>query len=223
LAGRVDDSNRHDAGAYNQELADEGYTLEVTAADGYSVSFESGRVSRDDAVLVAYRVNDAWLGEKHFPLRLVGEGLQKSEMVGQIARISLSLPDEGVEAPAPEAPMGDTALVITGAVAQEQALSLQALQDLEVVEISVEHPKKGLQSYKGVRLNDLLDQAGLDPGAARVVMLASDGYETHTSLEEVRACADCLVAFTDPEGLSMVMPGMESGLWVKDVVKIEIQ
>ena len=53
--------------------------------------------------------------------------------------------------------------------------------------------------------------------------LAGEGYQTHTGVADVRACTDCLVAFTDSEGLYMVMPGMEGGLWVKDVKKIEIQ
>jgi hypothetical protein len=219
----VDDGNRHDADAYNQALSDAGYALEVIAADGYAVPFDIGRISRDDAVLLADRVNDAWLEEKHFPLRLVGVGLQKNEMVGQVATIALSVPTEEVEAPAPEGAAGEAALVITGAVQQEQTLSLQALQGMEVVEISVEHPKKGLQGYKGVRLNALLDLAGVDPAAARVVMFASDGYETHTSVEQVRACADCLVAFTATGTLDLVMPGLDSGLWVKDVIKIELQ
>jgi DMSO/TMAO reductase YedYZ molybdopterin-dependent catalytic subunit len=218
LAGRVDDGNHHDAGAYKQELAEQGYTLEVIAADGYSVPFESARISRDDNVLVAYRVNDEWLSEKHFPMRLVGVGLEKNEMVGQIARISLAVPAE-----TPKAPTGETALAITGAVEQEQALSLEALQGLDVVEISVEHPKQGLQTFRGVRLNELLDLAGIKAEATQLFMLAGDGYQTHTSLADVRACTDCLVAFTDSEGLYTVMPGMEGGLWVKDVKKIELQ
>jgi len=176
------------------------------------------QISRDANILVAYRVNDEWLPEKHFPLRLVGVGLQKNEMVGQVARISLAVPAEASEAPA-----GDAALVITGAVEQEQELSLEALQGLDVVEISVEHPKKGMQTFKGVRLNALLDLVGVKAEGTKLFMVAGEGYQTHTGVADVRACTDCLVAFTDSEGLYMVMPGMEGGLWVKDVKKIEIQ
>jgi hypothetical protein len=223
LAGRIDDDNQHDAGAYNQELAEQGYTLDVVAADGYSVPLESARFSRDDNILVAHRVDDAWLSEKHFPLRLVGVGLQKNEMVGQIARIAAQLPGEATKAPASEAPAGDVALEIVGAVAQEQAFSLAALRSLDVVEVSVEHPKKGMQTYQGVRLSALLDLAEVQAEAVGVILIASDGYQTQASLTDVQACADCLVALDDSGTLNMVMPGMESSLWAKDVVKIELQ
>jgi hypothetical protein len=109
--------------------------------NGYTASFDSGRISCNDDVLMAYRVNDEWLAEKHFPLQLVGLGLEKSQMVGQVAHILLSLPAEADEAPAAEAPAGDAALAITGAVEQDQTLSLQTPQAMEVVEIRVEHPK----------------------------------------------------------------------------------
>jgi hypothetical protein len=39
---------------------------------------------------LAHLVNEALLPEKDFPLRLVGTGLEKSEMVGQVARISFN-------------------------------------------------------------------------------------------------------------------------------------
>jgi DMSO/TMAO reductase YedYZ molybdopterin-dependent catalytic subunit len=222
LVGRVDDDNRHDANAYNEDLATQGYAIQVTAADGYSVPLDSARINRDSALLVAHQVNGAWPEEKYFPLRLVGPDLQKNEMVGQIASISLDVPAPAAGAPL-EAPSGDAVLTIVGGVAQEQALSIQALQGMEVVEVDVEHPKKGLQTYRGVRLNALLGAAGIDADVTRVVMRAGDGFETHASLEDVRACGDCLVAFTDGEQLDTVMPGMEGGLWVKDVIEIELQ
>jgi hypothetical protein len=228
LAARVDDEVSHGDGAYLEDLALQGYMLDVVAADGYSTSFESIRINRDDGILVAHLVNENPLQEKHFPLRVVGADLQKNERVGQVAQIVSRLPGAEAEAPkateppAPEAPAGDAALTISGMVEQAQALSLEALQAIEVVEITAEHPKKGDQTYEGVRLNALLDLAGVQAGAAGLVVTASDGYASEVALADVQACADCLVAFDD-DILRMVMPGMESSAWVKDVVQIEVK
>ena len=50
-----------------------------------------------------------------------------------------------------------------------------------------------------------------------------DGYASEVSLAEVRACADCLIAFADDGTLSMVMPGLDSGFWVKQVNFLEVK
>ena len=47
--------------------------------------------------------------------------------------------------------------------------------------------------------------------------------EAEADLAAVLACADCLVAFADDGTLVLAMPGMESSLWVKDLVKIEVK
>ena len=100
-------------------------------------------------------------------------------------------------------------------------MSLEALKAMEVVEVSAEHPKKGMQTDQGVRLNALLELAGVQADAASLLCTASDGYQVEISLADVRACADCLLAFDD-DTLKLVMPGMDSNLWVKDVIEIEV-
>lgn len=97
------------------------------------------------------------------------------------------------------------------------------LEALGKVELQLEHPKKGMQEYEGVRLNDLLALAGPKDGAAKLVLTASDGYAVEADLAAVLACADCLVAFADDGTLVLAMPGMESSLWVKNLVKIEVK
>ncbi len=88
-------------------------------------------------------------------------------------------------------------LTIAGAVGSETSLAEADLRAMEVVQRTVEHPKKGTQTYEGVSLNALLDLAGIEDGTTTLVITASDGFSTEVSLAEVRACADCLVAFTD--------------------------
>jgi hypothetical protein len=236
LLGYVDDEIKHGDDAYLEALAKAGYPVEVVAADGYQVEFDSARLHRNNDILVADKMNGNPLEDKGFPLQLVGSDLQKNETVGQIAQITLGLSAEGMaEAsptpeptptptpePAPaEAPAGEAALAISGAVAQEQALSLEDLQGLGAVEIEVEHPKKGMQTYTGVGLKTLLELAGVEAGAEKLIFVASDGYQAEVSLADAQACDDCLLAF-DGQTLNAVMPGMESNVWVKDVIQIEL-
>jgi DMSO/TMAO reductase YedYZ molybdopterin-dependent catalytic subunit len=230
LVGRVDDEVQHNGPAFNDALADAGYTVDVIAADGYSVSFESARIKRNDQMIVAFQVNGNPLPEQYYPLRLVGDDLEKNEMVGMIAQIVVHV--EGVSAPTPTpeptarpAPVtveGD--LVVAGLVDQPLGLTEGDLRAMEVVQITAEHPKSGQGEYEGVRLNALLDQAGVQDAATKLVITAADGYAAEVFLAEVRDCADCLLGFTNTPGkFKMVMPDLPSSAWVKDVVQIEVQ
>ena len=58
LAGRVDDENKHEEGAFNDELAEAGYEINVIAGDGYSVTLDSATVARNDDVIVAWTLAD---------------------------------------------------------------------------------------------------------------------------------------------------------------------
>lgn len=234
LAGRVDDGVRHEDRAYNDAFAKAGYVMQIFAADGYNVGIESSRTDFNRHVFIASMVNGEPLDEKNFPLRLVGEGLEKSEMVGQIVQVVIQ-PNEGVAMPSGEPPVDaaeepvemvlpeGAALMVYGQVLNKLILGMENLQAMNVVDLEAEHPKKGLQSYQGIRLNDLLNLAGADPGAVNLVITASDGYAAEASLSDIRNCADCLLAFAEDGTLSMVMPGLESNFWVKQVNFLEVK
>lgn len=130
----------------------------------------------------------------------------------------------GGESTAPEAePAGPTVLVVKGMVDQELNLSMEGLKALGVVQITAEHPKQGPQDYEGVLLQSVLDSAGVQGGASALIMTASDGYEAEVALADVEGCADCLVSLEDDGTLSMVMPGLSSKAWVKQVLSIELK
>ena len=101
LAGRVDGGNIHQDRAYNDIFAKDGYVFEILANDGYSVSVESSRTIFNRDLILASTLNGEPLPEEYFPLRLVGEGLEGKEMVGQVAQIILN-PNEGVPMPSDE-------------------------------------------------------------------------------------------------------------------------
>lgn len=235
LAGRVDDDITHEGPAYNRDLANAGYLIELIAADGYTTTIDSVAAFYNRDILVANQVNDSPLPDKYFPLRLVGDDLEKSQRLGALAEIRLILAEAGAipaaeptaepAAPAPgEGPPAGTTLWITGQVANPLALNDVALHALEVVKVTAEHPKKGSQEYEGVYLNALMKLAGPQAGASKLVLTALDGYSASVDLAAVQACSNCLLAFTETEGVyNLVMPGFESSAWVKDLVKIEVQ
>ena len=106
FVGSVDDEIEHEGPAFNVALAEAGYTVDVVAADGYTVTFDAARLNRNNDILVAYKVNENPLPEEYFPLRLVGPEMPKKEMVGQIVSILVNLgaapADGATEVPATE-------------------------------------------------------------------------------------------------------------------------
>ena len=115
-------------------------------------------------------------------------------------------------------------LTINGAVNTELQLTDSALHAMNVVTINLTHPKSGAADYTGVRLSDLLAQAGVKDGAATVTFTASDGFTYETDLATVQACTDCLVAFTDTPGVyNFAFAGQTSGkAWTKNLASITV-
>jgi len=177
-------------------------------------------------------VDDMPLDEKNFPLRFVGEGLEKKQMVGAIASIELTLPklnetaaEELIEeSPPVSLDPSVTPFAIIGKVDNISGFTEESLRAMEVVTITAEHPKSGTADFDGVRLSELFAMVGVKDGATAVVITADDGFSAEVSLADINACADCLLGFTEtPEKFKMVMPGLPSSTWVKGVVSIEVK
>jgi DMSO/TMAO reductase YedYZ molybdopterin-dependent catalytic subunit len=235
LVGRVDDDKKHNDDAFNKDLAKKGYTVEVVAKDGYSVVFDVARLIDNKNIIVADQVNGNPLSDKDFPLRLVGSDVGKKEGVGAIAKIILHLNDKpaavqatptAAAAPASDKPLvlpEGKALMATGLVESEKTWTMDELKKMEVVQLKVEHPKKGPQSVEGVRLNALLDLLKLKSDAKTITFTAVDGFTASASVKDIQACKDCLVAFNEANKLKLAMPGLESTLWVKDLIAITVK
>jgi len=59
--------------------------------------------------------------------------------------------------------------------------------------------------------------------ATKVVFVADDGYTAEVTLEDLNACADCIVSFRSNGGFSTVLPGFAGSLQVKGVIEIQVQ
>jgi DMSO/TMAO reductase YedYZ molybdopterin-dependent catalytic subunit len=92
LVGRVDDDVKHNGPAYNRDLAEAGYQVKIKAADGKSIEVASTTMYYKKDLIVAYQLNGEALPEEYWPLRLVGEGIQPGDMIGQITEIEALVP-----------------------------------------------------------------------------------------------------------------------------------
>jgi hypothetical protein len=222
LVGEVDDNNSHEDNAYNLALADAGYSVDVVGGDGYTVTLDSQFIKNNNDLLVAFLVNDGELPEKYYPLRLVGSGLENNQMVGQIVRIIVNVPPASTPTVA-AVPENSGSLTIKGMVNQELTLKDSGLRAMETVTINVEG-KDGPQDFQGVRLNTLLDNAGLKDRASKLTFTASDNYSSDVNLSDVRDCPNALLAFMDTPGTYMiVLPDQPTSTWVKNVILIEVK
>jgi hypothetical protein len=223
LIGQVDDEDSHDDNAFNDELADAGYTVDIVATDGYTVTFDSVSIKRNGNIIVAYLVNGSELPDKYYPLRLVGTGLENSQKVGQIAKIIVHVPAVATPTLSAASQGNAGSLSITGMVNQELTLNDANLRAMAIVTITAE-AKDGPQNFQGVNLNALLDLAGIKDGATKLIFTASDNYSAEVDLANVRSCPNALLAFTDTPGVYMVvLPDEPTGTWVKNLVSIEVK
>jgi PKD repeat protein/DMSO/TMAO reductase YedYZ molybdopterin-dependent catalytic subunit len=96
LAGAVDDIETSDHFTFNDTRATKGYTIRVSAADGFNATFASAAVAHNDSFIVAYKMNGVLLTGTSAPLKLVGPATTSNKQrVGGIVKISLEgLPDQ---------------------------------------------------------------------------------------------------------------------------------
>jgi len=222
LVGEVDDSDSHTDNAFNHTLADAGYTIDVVGDDGITVTLDSQTIKENNDILVAFLVNNGELPEQYYPLRLVGSGLDKSQMVGQITRITVNVPFDSTPTVA-AVPENAGTLTITGMVNQELTLKDADLRAMDIVTINAQG-KDGPQDFQGVLLNPLLDKAGLKDGATKLTLTASNNYSAEVNLSDVRNCPKALLAFMDTPGTYMiVLPDQPTSTWVKNVILIEVK
>lgn len=107
LIGLVDDDVRHGSGAFNDDLAAQGYSIKVTSIDNYDINFDSASVARNNGIIVANTLNGeplpATIGDKNkpcWPLRIVGPSVGSGQLIGGITTIELiglPEPSEGWE------------------------------------------------------------------------------------------------------------------------------
>ena len=121
------------------------------------------------------------------------------------------------------APAGEPVLKTTGNVASETRWTDAQLQKMELVSADYTDKEGVTTTYTGVPILALLEEAGMKDGATAVVFVASDGFTSEVTLDELKGCANCIVAFNDDGTLRIVMPGFSGKQQVKGVIELQVK
>ncbi len=91
LVGFVDDADQHSNEAFNDELAQSGYQVVITAGDGATVTIDSADIIRNSDYIIANLLDEFPIPETDdkWPLRLVGPAVSGSSSIGNIVSIEL--------------------------------------------------------------------------------------------------------------------------------------
>ncbi len=84
LLGTVDDLESSSHWTFNDDRAAAGYTVKVIAGDGFTKEFAGADLARSDDFIIANKLNGAPLTDSIWPLRLVGNGVIKTDGSGAL-------------------------------------------------------------------------------------------------------------------------------------------
>jgi DMSO/TMAO reductase YedYZ molybdopterin-dependent catalytic subunit len=207
LVGMVDDNP--DIGPdhfnFNDNLARQNYKVNVIAGDGWSATFDSTAIARNDGYVVANTLNGKPLpeltgsGKGSWPLHLKGSAVSGGQQVGNIVKIELA----DIQKAVPEIPE----LHIVKYAADQTTIVQEKTVDYKWMEKNLPVIGDGVTKYryegitnnpndvwdraekypggfkienavKGTRVRDLCDLVGGMGSGTEIVFIAKDGYET---------------------------------------------
>jgi len=122
-------------------------------------------------------------------------------------------------------------ITVTGLVEDPITVNLANLKSRPSVTVNTElicvsGISSGTHNWTGVKLKDLLTDAGVQAGAIKVAFTASDYYTTDLNLSDAMR-DDVLVAYLQDgspfaEKTRLVVPGKWGYKWITDLVNIEL-
>jgi len=200
LCGWVDDDVMHGSGAFDATLARTGYTVIVSSggASPYSKEFSSEDIlANPEDYIVASKINGTPIGDKNFPLRLVGKGAAGSLSVGNIERIQLVDFQKPTESPSIRvvryASDGKTVVNETTKTCEWMEENLKVYGAPDGIRLRFQgptfvsddlwnpaediNPGKVDEVVKGTSIRDLCDLVGGAPEGGEIDLIASDGYK----------------------------------------------
>jgi len=238
LVGAVDDIETTSHFTFNDTRAAIGYTIRVSAGDGFNATFVSSDVARNNGYIVAYKKNGVPLTDSSAPLKLVGSATTSGKQrVGNITTISLEgLPDQF--------PPGDWQLDLVGQISatipQPEFEYWASCHDATYTDTSG-------NVYTGVplwRLMGWVDDRiphgpnGFNDAAAaagyKVIVKAGDGYEKEFTSQSIGKNDNYIIANTmngaplpatgshPPYPLRLVGSSATGGNSVGNIVEIQL-
>jgi DMSO/TMAO reductase YedYZ molybdopterin-dependent catalytic subunit len=233
LCGAVDDLENTSHWTFNDTRAASNYTVNVSAGDGYTRSFASSAIARNNGYIVANTLNDEPL-ESVFPLKLVGNAITSGkDKVSNISRIEL------VEFQTPEPAPGSYNLNLTGKITDvisqsefEAAVKCHGTTWVDDKENEWQGiPLWYLCGWVDDRIPHGPDAFNANAAAAgyTIVVKASDGYAKDFASADVAWSTDYIIANTmngtplnESFPLRIVGPGAPGGKSVGKIAEIEL-
>lgn len=214
-------------------LSADATTVEAYAADGYSIAIPLADLQACANCLIVIEENGTlsiamdgmagsfWVGDL-VVLNVVTTEIMAEEPEEPAAEDTSAKVENAVGTPSEATIPDDVTLEVSGSVSNAKTFTAADLNALGVVDLEIEHPKKGPTMYAGISINTILQAARISEDAATMVITASDGFSAEVPISDILACESCLVAIAEDDTLMMAMGGLESSVWVKDVVSLEI-
>ena len=239
LAGAVDDIESSNHYTFNDTRATMGYTIRVSATDGFNATFASATAAHNDGFFVAYKMNGTPLTGTSAPLKLVGPATTSNKQrVGGIEKISLEgLPDQY--------PAGDWQLKLNGKISDvipQEEFEYWALHhsatytDTMTGNVYTGVPLWRLMGWVDDRIPhgpNGFDDASANAGY-KVIVKAGDGYAKDFTSQQIGKTDAFIIANTmngaplptdgshPPYPLRLVGSGATGGSSVGNVVEIQL-
>lgn len=115
------------------------------------------------------------------------------------------------------------ALEIRGKVAKPTTLTRDEVNKLEQVEVKATDKGGTEQTYKGVPMAALIEQAGANSDATKIVFTGGDGYTAELTLADLQADKNAIITVDENGAFRNIIPSQKPGLWVKGLIKIDVQ
>ncbi len=114
-------------------------------------------------------------------------------------------------------------LAIGGLVDTPVTLTLDDFRTLEPVDIKATDKGGSEQTYTGVPIATLLETAGVKSGATKLVFTGGDGYSAEVSLADLAADTNAIISADENGAFRNILPTQRPGVWVKGLIKLEVQ
>jgi sulfane dehydrogenase subunit SoxC len=164
-----------------------------------------------------------------------GSALSCAQTETQVTQASLS-PTSAAPTLAPTEEPGTWHLRVDGLVEKplvlsyESVLAFPGVEETTILYCPGVYENQPVREWYGVPVTSLLAEAGLQPAASRLILVATDGYKTVISIERVIATGAILAYAVDGAPLSvadgypfrLVSAEMEGDMWIGWVYRIEV-
>jgi tungstate transport system substrate-binding protein len=129
----------------------------------------------------------------------------------------------GAPAEAEAAGEAPVALRVTGKVQTEIGWTEEQLQGMPMVDAVVENSQGESETQTGVPMLALLEEAQVQEGATKVVLVGDDGYTAEVEMADMLACDDCVVSFRNQGGLRSAMPNLSRKTHVRGLIELRVE